>query len=72
MFMALLRKVILLIPLILILPRFFSPEVYAVYWAEPIADITAATVTSIMFFRFLKRELLSMKEKTTNAEALKS
>lgn len=57
MFMALLRKVILLIPLILILPRFIQPEVYGVYWAEPIADVTAATVTTIMFFRFLKREL---------------
>lgn len=62
MFMALLRKVILLIPLILILPRFIEPQVYGVYWAEPIADIIAATATTFMFFRFLKKELPLMTD----------
>lgn len=64
MFLALLRKIILLIPLILILPRLFSPQVYAVYWAEPVADIIAALVSTFAFFRFLKKELALMRGET--------
>ncbi|MEG0590361.1 MAG: MATE family efflux transporter, partial [Lachnospiraceae bacterium] len=48
-FLALLRKVILLIPLIFILPFFFSNQVMAVFLAEPIADTIAVTVTAILF-----------------------
>ena len=53
LFMAVLRKIILLIPLALILPIFFG--VSGVYLAEPIADFTAATVTGTVFmFSFEK------------------
>ena len=48
--LACLRKIILLIPLIFILPRFLSDKVFAVFLAEPISDILAATVTTITFF----------------------
>jgi len=48
LFMAILRKIILLIPLALILPMFLG--VSGVYLAEPIADFTAATVTGTVFF----------------------
>ncbi|MBP1920777.1 MATE family efflux transporter [Youngiibacter multivorans] len=48
-FLALLRKIILLIPLIFILPQFMEDKVTAVFLAEPIADIIAVTVTSIIF-----------------------
>ena len=44
--MACLRKLILLIPLIFILPLFFENKVMAVFLAEPISDIIAATVTT--------------------------
>ena len=55
LFLALLRKVILLIPLIFILPLFFSDQVFAVFLAEPIADFLAVLVTVLMFtFRFRK------------------
>ena len=55
LFLALLRKVILLIPLIFILPLFFSDQVFAVFLAEPIADFLAGLVTVLMFtFRFRK------------------
>ncbi|MDD5938861.1 MAG: MATE family efflux transporter [Clostridiales bacterium] len=51
--LALLRKIILLIPLIYILPHFLADKVFAVWLAEPIADICAAVVTgTIFFFRF--------------------
>lgn len=50
LFLALLRKIILLIPLIYILPNFFSNKVLAVFVAEPIADFLAVSVTVTMFF----------------------
>ena len=50
LFLALLRKVILLIPLIFILPLIFTQnQVFAVYLAEPVADALAVTTTAIMF-----------------------
>jgi len=55
--LACLRKLILLIPLIYILPVFISDKVFAVFLAEPIADVTAATVTSITFAVTIKRLL---------------
>jgi len=51
LFLALLRKVILLIPLVNILPKFLLNKVFAVFLAEPISDIIAATVTAILFYR---------------------
>jgi len=48
-FLALLRKVLLLIPLIYILPLFLDDKVKAVLLAEPVADLIAVTVTGIMF-----------------------
>lgn len=49
LFLACLRKIILLIPLIFILPLFFENKVFAVFLAEPISDIVAATVTTFAF-----------------------
>lgn len=47
--LALLRKIVLLIPFIFIFPYFFEDKVFAVFFAEPVADILAATITSIVF-----------------------
>lgn len=52
--LACLRKLILLIPLIFILPLFFENKVFAVFLAEPVSDIAAATVTTICFFTQIK------------------
>ncbi len=53
LFMAVLRKIILLIPLALILPVFLG--VKGIYIAEPIADFTAAITTGTVFlFTFEK------------------
>ena len=60
LFLALLRKVILLIPLIYILPNLFENKVFAVFVAEPIADTIAVCTTVTLFilsFRKMKREL---------------
>ena len=48
--LACLRKLILLIPLIFILPLFLENQVFAVFLAEPISDILAAAVTVTVFF----------------------
>jgi len=61
LFMALLRKVFLLIPLIFILPNFFADKAFAVFLAEPVADIVAAAVTTFMFFRFFIKLLKENK-----------
>ena len=55
--MALLRKVILLIPMIFILPNFFQDKAFAVFLAEPVSDIIAAAVTTFLFFRFFRKLL---------------
>lgn len=47
--LALLRKIFLLIPLIYILPMFFQNKVFAVFLAEPVADIIASCITLIVF-----------------------
>lgn len=58
LFIACLRKIILLIPLIYILPMFFADKVFAVFLAEPVADlisvITAVTLFTINIPKILK------------------
>ena len=55
--MACLRKLVLLIPLIFILPHVFSDRVFGVFIAEPVSDILAAAVTATMLFTRLNRIL---------------
>ena len=57
MVLALLRKIILLIPLIFILPMFFENKLQGVLMAEPIADVVAAATTVICFTIFYKKTL---------------
>ncbi len=52
---AVVRKFVLLIPLIYIIPHLVSDPTIGVYMAEPIADIIAVTFTTILFaFQFKK------------------
>ena len=53
---AIMRKFVLLLPLIFILPHIITADkTMAVYLAEPIADVLAVTFTSILFsFQFKK------------------
>lgn len=66
-FLALLRKVILLIPLIYILPAFMEDKLVAVFLAEPVADVIAVTTTSILFYRTY-RTLDREQEESCNTE----
>lgn len=60
-FIALLRKVILLVPLAIILPRFVG--VKGIYYAEPMADITSVIVASITFALNFKNILRQCKKR---------
>lgn len=55
--LACLRKLILLIPLIFVLPLFLENQVFAVFLAEPVSDIIAASVTVTVFFARFDRIL---------------
>ena len=60
---AVVRKFVLLIPLIYLLPHLFpGSAVMAVYMAEPIADALAVTFTSILFLIQFKKILKRMRE----------
>ena len=54
---AVLRKVVLLLPLIFLLPSLLPDKVTAVYLAEPVADVIAVTCTALLFSRQFKKAL---------------
>lgn len=59
---AVVRKFVLLIPLIYVMPHLFTADkCRAVYMAEPVADVIAVTFTSILFFHQFRKELISLK-----------
>lgn len=59
---AVMRKFILLIPLIYIVPRIWtSNQTMAVYLAEPIADFFAVSFTAVLFFFQFKKVLREMQ-----------
>ena len=59
---ALLRKVVLLIPLIFILPHFFQDPVQGIFFAEPIADVLSVTYTMVVFRIAIRRIFAQMRE----------
>ena len=54
---AVLRKFVLLLPLIFLLPSLLPDKVTAVYLAEPVADVIAVTCTALLFSRQFKKAL---------------
>ena len=61
LFMACLRKLILLIPLIYILPHFFADKSFAVFLAEPVADVLAVCTTATMFFFQFRKSMAALE-----------
>lgn len=68
-FLALLRKVFLLIPLIFILPQFMADRVFAVFLAEPVADLIAVVLTTATFAVAFRRALHGMEEQVQPGRA---
>lgn len=57
------RKFILLLPLIYVLPHFFEDKTFAVYLAEPVADVLAVTFTVILFIGQFRKAIKNMEER---------
>ena len=62
LFLAVLRKLILLIPLIYILPAIIEDKETAVYLAEPVADVIAVLTTATMFAVGFGKSMKSLKK----------
>ena len=54
---AVVRKFVLLLPLIYLMPHLMADKTTAVYTAEPVADVVAVTFTAILFFFQFKKVL---------------
>lgn len=61
LFIACLRKIILLVPLIYILPNFFENKVFAVFLAEPVSDTISIITASVVFFFVFRKEMKQMR-----------
>ena len=60
---AVVRKFVLLIPLIYLLPLLFrSNQTMAVYLAEPVADFLAVSFTAVLFTFQFKKSLSAISE----------
>ena len=68
LFLAILRKILLLIPLIYILPMFFENKAMAVYMAEPFADAIAVLTTAILFTKSFRKTINKMEKSNNNSE----
>lgn len=65
---AVVRKFVLLIPLIYILPHFLPDPTMAVYMAEPVADICAVLFTVTLFSFQFRRALREMAQRPPKAQ----
>ena len=59
---AIMRKFVLLLPLIYLMPHLIADKTMAVYTAEPVADVLAVTFTAILFFFQFRKALRSMED----------
>ena len=66
---ACMRKLVLLLPLIFIMPMLLTDKTTAVYMAEPVADVLAVTFTALLFRRQFKKALGKISE-SGEAEAV--
>ncbi len=58
---AVMRKFVLLLPLIYLMPMLVSDKTMGVYMAEPVADFLAVTFTAVLFASQFKKAIASME-----------
>lgn len=63
MTVAIMRKFVLLLPLIYLMPTLVSDKTMGVYMAEPVADVLAVTFTAILFFFVFRKAMKRLEEK---------
>ena len=66
---AVVRKFVLLIPLIYIMPQLIADPVMGVYAAEPVADLLAVTFTAILFSRQFHKSMTALELEAKNSDA---
>ena len=60
---AVLRKFVLLVPLIYLMPCLMEDKTMAVYMAEPVTDVLAVTFTAVLFSVQFRKALKKLEEK---------
>lgn len=60
---AVMRKFVLLLPLIYIMPQLIADKTSGVYTAEPVADIIAVCFTAVMFSVEFKKAMKALEDK---------
>ena len=63
MTVAIVRKFVLLVPLIYLIPNLVADKTMGVYTAEPVADILAVIFTAILFFFVFRKAMKKLEEK---------
>ena len=63
MTVAIVRKFVLLLPLIYLMPALVSDKTMGVYMAEPVADVLAVTFTAVLFFFVFRKAMKKLEEK---------
>ena len=63
MTVAIMRKFVLLLPMIYLMPRLMADKTMAVYTAEPVADVLAVTFTAVLFFCVFRKAMKKLEEK---------
>lgn len=61
---AVMRKFVLLVPLIYLLPQIFEDQTKAVYLAEPVADVLAVTFTVCLFAVQFRKAMKKLEQPT--------
>ena len=62
---AIVRKFVLLLPLIYLMPQLIENKTIGVYSAEPVADVIAVTFTAILFTIQFRKSLKSLNTNPT-------
>lgn len=60
---AIVRKFVLLLPLIYIMPQLLTDKTSAVYLAEPVADVLAVSFTAVLFFFQFRKAMRRLEAK---------
>ena len=63
MTVAIMRKFVLLLPLIYLMPNLVADKTMGVYMAEPVADVLAVSFTAVLFFFVFRKAMKKLEEK---------
>ncbi|MDO5733450.1 MAG: MATE family efflux transporter [Eubacteriales bacterium] len=69
-FFSLLRKIILIIPMTLILPNFIFPQIWGIYWADPVSQVIGSLATFCFMLLRLKQCLAPLDKSPLSRQNL--